>query len=141
MLHCEETAGKPGIRTKGVAMFMDENTERLAMGFGSLWRKNSVSLSPGLTNLINGSTSRTSLKRKTFDSLEQLVIEGESCKMVRTRNKIVLLFTWTEDTPFIQANKVLHKLNESEQVTPRVISIDSMSVGYEKAISKIILEA
>ncbi|GBP96734.1 hypothetical protein EVAR_77669_1 [Eumeta japonica] len=23
--------------------------------------------------------------------------------MVRTRNKIVLLFTWTEDTPFIQA--------------------------------------
>ncbi|GBP82524.1 hypothetical protein EVAR_91649_1 [Eumeta japonica] len=25
--------------------------------------------------------------------------------MVRTRNKIVLLFTWTEDTPFIQATK------------------------------------
>ncbi|GBP39705.1 hypothetical protein EVAR_25529_1 [Eumeta japonica] len=52
--------------------------------------------------------------------------------MVRTRNKIVLLFTWTEDTPFIQASKVLHKLSESEQATPRVISIDSMSVGYEK---------
>ncbi|GBP94872.1 hypothetical protein EVAR_85892_1 [Eumeta japonica] len=58
--------------------------------------------------------------------------------MVRTRNKIVLLFTWTEDTPFIQASKVLHKLSESEQATPRVISIDSMSVGYEKAMSKII---
>ncbi|GBP05793.1 hypothetical protein EVAR_5102_1 [Eumeta japonica] len=85
-----------------------------------------------LANLINGSTSKTILKRKTFDSLEQLVIEGESCRMVRTRNKIVLLFTWTEDTPFIQASKVLHKLSESEQATPRVISIDSMSVGYEK---------
>ncbi|GBP95351.1 hypothetical protein EVAR_85935_1 [Eumeta japonica] len=132
MLRCAETAGKPGIRTRGVALFMDENTERLGIGFGSPWGKSSVSLSPGLANLINGSTSKTILKRKTFDSLEQLVIEGESCRMVRTRNKIVLLFTWTEDTPFIQASKVLHKLSESEQATPRVISIDSMSVGYEK---------
>ncbi|GBP80057.1 hypothetical protein EVAR_53197_1 [Eumeta japonica] len=79
-----------------------------------LWKPmgSSVSLSPGLANLINGSTSKTILKRKTFDSLEQLVIEG----------------------------KVLHKLSESEQATPRVISIDSMSVGYEKAMSKIILK-
>ncbi|GBP04170.1 hypothetical protein EVAR_19120_1 [Eumeta japonica] len=103
---------------KGVALFMDENTERLGIGFGSPWGKSSVSLSPGLANLINGSTSKTILKRKTFDSLEQLEIEGESCRMVRTRNKIVLLFTWTEDTPFIQASKVLHKLSESEQATP-----------------------
>ncbi|GBP26460.1 hypothetical protein EVAR_85962_1 [Eumeta japonica] len=27
MLRCAETAGKPGIRTRGVALFMDENTE------------------------------------------------------------------------------------------------------------------
>ncbi|GBP72820.1 hypothetical protein EVAR_40321_1 [Eumeta japonica] len=126
--------------TNKVALFMDENTERLGIGFGSPWGKSSVSLSPGLANLINGSTSKTILKGK-FDSLEQLVIEGESCRMVRTRNKIVLLFTWTEDTPFIQASKVLHKLSESVAGNTRVISIDSMSVGYEKAMSKIILEA
>ncbi|GBP31131.1 hypothetical protein EVAR_77428_1 [Eumeta japonica] len=131
MLSCADTAGKPGIRTRGVALFMDENTERLGIGFESSWEKSSVLLSPGLANLMNGSTSKTILKRKTFDSLEQLVIEGESCRMVRTRNMTVLLFTWTEVTPFIQASKVLHKLSESEQATPRVISIDSMSVGYE----------
>ncbi|GBP96379.1 hypothetical protein EVAR_65709_1 [Eumeta japonica] len=33
MLRCAETAGKPGIRTRGVALFMDENTERLGIGF------------------------------------------------------------------------------------------------------------
>ncbi|GBP92220.1 hypothetical protein EVAR_84177_1 [Eumeta japonica] len=37
MLRCAETAGKPGIRTRGVALFMDENTERLGIGFGSPW--------------------------------------------------------------------------------------------------------
>ncbi|GBP96391.1 hypothetical protein EVAR_65722_1 [Eumeta japonica] len=117
---------------KGSGTVHGRKHRKLGIGFGSPWGKSSVSLSPGLANLINGSTSKTILKRKTFDSLEQLVIEGESCRMVRTRNKIVLLFTWTEDTPFIQASKVLHKLSESEQATPRVISIDSMSVGYEK---------
>ncbi|GBP94886.1 hypothetical protein EVAR_85907_1 [Eumeta japonica] len=35
----------------------------------------------------------------------------------------------------VYPGKVLHKLSESEQATPRVISIDSMSVGYEKAMS------
>ncbi|GBP07309.1 hypothetical protein EVAR_92170_1 [Eumeta japonica] len=93
ILDCAETVGKPGIQTRGVALFMDRNTERPGIGFGSPWGKSSVSLSPGLANLINSNTSRTSLKRKTFDSLEQLVIEGESCRMVRTRNKIVLLYT------------------------------------------------
>ncbi|GBP26461.1 hypothetical protein EVAR_85963_1 [Eumeta japonica] len=32
----------------------------------------------------------------------------------------------------VYPGKLLHKLSESEQATPRVISIDSMSVGYEK---------
>ncbi|GBP01640.1 hypothetical protein EVAR_90449_1 [Eumeta japonica] len=112
---------------QGVALFMDENTERLGIGFEAHGKRAAFHL--GLANLINGTVP---VKEETFDSLEQLVIEGESCRMVRTRNKIVLLFTWTEDTPFIQASKVLHKLSESEQATPRVISIDSMSVGYEK---------
>ncbi|GBP43228.1 hypothetical protein EVAR_39285_1 [Eumeta japonica] len=44
-------------------------------------KENSVSFSPGLANLTNGSTSKTSLKSKTFDPLEQIVIEGESCRM------------------------------------------------------------
>ncbi|GBP93754.1 hypothetical protein EVAR_63117_1 [Eumeta japonica] len=35
---------------------MDENTERLGIGFRSPWGKSSVSLSPGFANLINGST-------------------------------------------------------------------------------------
>ncbi|GBP13307.1 hypothetical protein EVAR_8226_1 [Eumeta japonica] len=35
MLHCAETTGKPGIRTRGMALFMDENTEMLGIGFGS----------------------------------------------------------------------------------------------------------
>ncbi|GBP04216.1 hypothetical protein EVAR_84298_1 [Eumeta japonica] len=43
---------------QGVALFMNENTERLGIGFGSSWGKSSVSLSPGLANLINGSTSK-----------------------------------------------------------------------------------
>ncbi|GBP96822.1 Retrovirus-related Pol polyprotein from type-1 retrotransposable element R1 4 [Eumeta japonica] len=66
MLRCAETAGKPGIRTRGVALFMDENTERLGIGFGSPWGKSSVSLSPGLANLINGSTSKTILKKENL---------------------------------------------------------------------------
>ncbi|GBP10279.1 hypothetical protein EVAR_77663_1 [Eumeta japonica] len=114
---------------QGRVLFMDENTERLGIGFEAMGEQRFTFARTCQPH--KRSTSKTIL-RKTFDSLEQLVIEGESCRMVRTRNKIVLLFTWTEDTPFIQASKVLHKLSESEQATPRVISIDSMSVGYEK---------
>ncbi|GBP46663.1 hypothetical protein EVAR_86915_1 [Eumeta japonica] len=63
MLRCAETAGKPGIRTRGGTV----HGRKHGKARNRLWKpmgKSSVSLSPGLANLINGSTSKTILKGK-----------------------------------------------------------------------------
>ncbi|GBP11763.1 hypothetical protein EVAR_77863_1 [Eumeta japonica] len=48
---------------KGVALFMDENTERLGIGFEAHGEEQRFTFA-GLANLINGSTSKTILKGK-----------------------------------------------------------------------------
>ncbi|GBP15069.1 hypothetical protein EVAR_6710_1 [Eumeta japonica] len=92
-----------------------------------------MSISPELVVLLNDSTFKTSMKRKVFDALSLVEVEGKKCKVVRIKNKTILLFSWEEKTLFSQACSLLSFLGDlgSEgAITPRTISVDAMSVSF-----------
>lgn len=123
--------GEPGIRIRGVALFMDNDSESIGLSFCRANRRD-VSISPGLATLLNGSTSKTSIKRKTFTALPESVLAEYPCRIVRSKNKTIALFEWGEQTPFAQVCSVLVKLGEAEasvQDVPRKISVDAMVLG------------
>ena len=134
-LSCGED-GEPGLRTRGVALFMDVNSERLGIGFCNLASRKYVTISPGLAVLLNGSTSRTSMRRKTYDALAEVELADRRCRIVRAKNKIIALFEGnTEESQFAQACSVLASFGEAEPEViggSRIISVDAMVVAHLK---------
>lgn len=125
--------GSPGIRTRGVAMFMDNNTEKLGISFCRATAQKWVTISPGLALLLNGSTSKISLKRKKYNELQTATVADQRCRVVRVKNKVVALFEMSEQsTCFAQACSALASFGENSAVTPKKISVDAMVVAYEK---------
>ncbi|KAF9416572.1 hypothetical protein HW555_006147, partial [Spodoptera exigua] len=131
--------GTPGLRLRGVALFMNRETEKLGISFcvGSSRAGARVHISPGLAALINGSTTKASMKGSKYAALPQVVIDTHRCRLVRFKGKTVALLEWSEETPFAQANRLLQKIGEAEELAPRTISVDAMAVGWEEETSRI----
>lgn len=127
--------GEPGISIRGVALFMDNNTERLGISYCNVNAKNRVAISPGLANLLNGSTTKTTMKWNRYKELALTTIAGCQCRLVRSQNKTIVLIDKDTRTPFSLANAVLSKIGQAvneEALTPRIISVDAMVVEYER---------
>lgn len=129
--------GTPGLRIKGVATFMDENSERLGICFCCAMARNTVTISPGLALLLKGSNFKATMRRKVFEALAEVTIANHRCRIVRIKNKVIALFVQGEDvTEYAQACSLLSVFGRKEEdleVTPRKISVDAMVVAYEKA--------
>lgn len=130
-----EADGKPGIRLRGVALFMNRDNERLGLSFCRTERGSSVNISPGLAALINGSTSKTSMKRAKFNALPVAEIAEHQYRVVRFQNKTIALFEWHEATPFAQVCSLLTEIAETDQTAstrPRIISVNAMVIVYDR---------
>ncbi|XP_050563196.1 uncharacterized protein LOC118276113 isoform X1 [Spodoptera frugiperda] len=134
LLHGER--GTKGIRLRGVALFMNTSSERLGIAFCEKRNSKWLTISPGLASLINGSTSRTSMRRKVYDALPDMKLLGRSCRLLRTRNKTIAMFSSVDSiTCFAQACGVLSGVGEwgdVEGIHSRIISVDAAVVAYEK---------
>lgn len=127
--------GRPGVRLRGVALFMDNNTERLGIAFCNAMAKNRVVISPGLAALVNGSTSKITMRRKVFKQLPSVEVENNTCRLVRKDNKVIALFCAGYDiTEFEQVCAVLTSIGDraTPETSPRKISVDAMTVQYIK---------
>ncbi|KAL4713304.1 hypothetical protein ACJJTC_018652 [Scirpophaga incertulas] len=128
----------PGITLRGVARFMDTNSENLGIAFCSDLAKN-VTISPGLGALLHGNTKKITMRRKTYNQLPEVNVEGCVGRIVQRDNKTIVLFpTRPHITEFEQACAVLTAIgNRSTPNTPPgKISIDAMTVGYTKGETK-----
>lgn len=124
--------GSPGIRLKGVALFMDNNTESLGIAFCNTMARN-VRISPGLGALLNGSTRKITMRRKVFDQLPQVTVENYTGRIIRKSNKTIVLFPACDRiTEFEQVSAVLTSIGSrgTPETTPKKISVDAMTVGY-----------
>ncbi|KAF9799285.1 hypothetical protein SFRURICE_016237, partial [Spodoptera frugiperda] len=132
LLHGER--GTKGIRA--TALFMNTSSERLGIAFCEKRNNKWLTISPGLASLINGSTSRTSMRRKVYDALPDMKLLGRSCRLLRTRNKTIAMFSSVDSiTGFAQACEVLSGVGEwgdVEGIHSRIISVDAAVVAYEK---------
>ncbi|CAG9122974.1 unnamed protein product [Plutella xylostella] len=133
LLDCGEK-GEARLRLRSVALFMDGSSERLGISFCISGARKSVAISPGLASLLNGSTSKATMKRKAYDALPVTLVGNQPCRLVRWRNKTIALFEWADDTPFVQACSWLSKLGEIalDSNVPRIISVDAMVIEYRK---------
>jgi ribonuclease HI len=123
-------AGVPGIRLKPVALFMDDSTERLGIAFCNDKAKTNVYLSPGLGALLNGSTTKISMRRKIFNELPEVTVGRVSGRLVRKSNKIVVLLCADDhQTEFEKMREILKGMVEPS-MGPKKISVDAMAVGY-----------
>ncbi|GBP05870.1 hypothetical protein EVAR_5156_1 [Eumeta japonica] len=86
---------------------MDCNTERLSVCFCCTNRPRSASILPGLAVLLNNCTFKTSMKRKVFDTLFQIEIGENKCRIIKISNKMIRLFSWKEETLFSQVSSLL----------------------------------
>ncbi|GBP69959.1 hypothetical protein EVAR_85727_1 [Eumeta japonica] len=80
------------------------------------------------------------MKCKVFDTLSLVEVGGNKCRIVRTKNKTILLFSWEEKTPFSHACSLLSSLRDSSSegaITLRTISVDAMSVSSETDLIKV----
>lgn len=114
---------------------MDNNTEVLGIAFCNAMAKNTVTISPGLGALINGSTKKISMRRKAYNELRQVSVEGYPGRIVRKNNKTIVLFSAEASgvpTEFEIASAVLKKIGQRtrEGDTPLKISVDAMTVGH-----------
>ncbi|KAL0812196.1 hypothetical protein ABMA28_009571 [Loxostege sticticalis] len=126
--------GKPGIRIRGVALFMSDNTERMGIAFCGASSSKSITISPGLGALLNGSTSKSTMRLKVYNALPVVLVEGCRCRIVREKNKLIALFCGDDTTAFRQACEVLQKVGSrgvEGNTTPKKISVDAMIVGYQ----------
>ncbi|KAF9795292.1 hypothetical protein SFRURICE_004664 [Spodoptera frugiperda] len=134
LLHGEH--GAKGMRIRGVALFMSTGSERLGIAFCNTTHQKWLTISPGLASLLNGSTSKTSMRRRVFEALPEIKLVGQSCRLLRMRNKTIAMFSGVDAvTCFEQACKVLSgisKWGQVEGVQSRVISVDAAVVASEK---------
>ncbi|CAG9123686.1 unnamed protein product [Plutella xylostella] len=133
LLSCGEK-GEAGLRRRSVALFMDSSSERLGISFCVSGARKRVAISPGLASLLNGSTSKATMKRKAYDALPVTLVGNQSCRLVRCRNKTIALLEWADDTPFVQACSWLTTLGERAQDSnvPKIISVDAMVIEHKK---------
>ncbi|KAL4719103.1 hypothetical protein ACJJTC_012468, partial [Scirpophaga incertulas] len=130
--------GRQGTKTRGVALYMDSNTEELGIAFCNDAPKN-VQISPGLSALLNGSTRKITLRRKVYDQMPPVNVENCVGRIVRKYNKTIVLFPMRDHiTAFEQACAVLTEIGGrgSLNTQPRRISVDAMTVGYLKGEAK-----
>ena len=126
-------SGTPGLRIRGVPLFMDDPKEKIGLAFSRICSKKRVTISPGLAALLNGSTSNTSMNRETYKSLTYTRVLDQCCRIAKSSDKAIYIFECgTGLTGFADACKVLSGLGEIGQVAPRIISVDSMEVGMNK---------
>ncbi|KOB69845.1 Non-LTR retrotransposon R1Bmks ORF1 protein [Operophtera brumata] len=94
LLACGEV-GTAGIKIRGVALFMDDNNERLGLSFcfSPAGKTKRVAISPGLASLVNGSTSKTTMRYKTYSALPVIEVENHPCRLVRSKNKTIAQFS------------------------------------------------
>ena len=123
---------KPGLRIISVALYMDENTERLGISFCKPRNHKYIAISPGLASLLNGSTKKIAVRRKIYEALPTRMVGDITCRVVKSKNKSIILLDWGERTPFARACELLHKLSETTEQGPRIISIDAMVVEYNR---------
>ena len=132
LIHAE--TGHPGIRLRGVALFMDHNSEKVGIAFCNPLGKKTVQISPGLGALLNGSTSKTTMRQKAYQELPEVMVEQQTCRIVRKNNKTIALFSMKPNiTKFAQACEVLKKIGERGPGgidQPKKLSVDSMVVGF-----------
>ncbi|KAL4719393.1 hypothetical protein ACJJTC_010685 [Scirpophaga incertulas] len=102
--------GRQGTKTRGVALYMDSNTEELGIAFCNDAPKN-VQISPGLGALLNGSTRKITLRRKVYDQMPPVNVENCVGRIVRKYNKTIVLFPMRDHiTAFEQACAVLTEI-------------------------------
>lgn len=123
----------PGIRIRGVALFMDSNKERFGISFCLARNQKRIRLSPGLACLLNGSTAKVTMKRKSYDAMPVHEVDGHRFRLVRSKNKTIALLELATPSPFAQASSLLEHLSRKADITPRVISVDAMMVENLKA--------
>lgn len=132
LLECGER-GEPGLRLRGVATFMDCNSEKLGICFCNARAPWAVTISPGLASLLKGSTFRATMKKKTYEALPSALVGSHRCRILRTRGKTIALFEPSEvDTEFARACLLLSSWGREDGKGPRRVSVDAMVVGYEK---------
>lgn len=128
--------GTKGIRIRGVALFMSTGSERLGIAFCNTSNQKWLKISPGLASLLNGSTFKTSMRRKQYEALPEIKLMGLTCRLLRTRNKTIAMFPGVDSmTCFQQACKVLSGIGrwgEVDGVTSRIISVDAAVVASQK---------
>lgn len=129
--------GVPGVRLRPVALFMNKDAEKLGISFciGSSRAAARIPISPGLAALINGSTTKTTMKGSKYAALPQVEVATHRCRLMRVKGKTIALLEWREETPFAQASSLLQKIREAGENTPvtsRTISVDAMEVGGER---------
>lgn len=129
--------GVPGVRVRGVALFMNREGEKLGISFciGSSRAAARIPISPGLAALINGSTTKTTMKGSKYAALPWVEVASHRCRLVRFKGKTIALLEWGEDTPFTQASSLLQRIREAGEytaATARTISVDAMVVGGER---------
>ncbi|GBP90061.1 Glutamate receptor ionotropic, kainate 2 [Eumeta japonica] len=132
ILECRER--KPGRRLRLVTFLMDWNTGRLGISFCCTTGPCSMLIYPGLAVFLNGSTFKTSMQLKTFEALLQIEVGGNNCRIVRIKNKMILLFSWEQKTPFYQACSLLSTLGGADSgltITSHIISVEAMAVSFE----------
>ncbi|XP_050563633.1 uncharacterized protein LOC126913011 [Spodoptera frugiperda] len=129
--------GVPGIRLRGVALFMNREGERLGISYciGTSRPRARITISPGLAALINGSTTKSTIKGSKYAALPQVEVATHRCRLMRHKGKTIALFEWGVETPFAQASSLLRQIGEAggdPAFTARTISVDAMAVGGER---------
>ncbi|KAF9408567.1 hypothetical protein HW555_011787 [Spodoptera exigua] len=130
-------SGEPGIRLRGVALFMNKETETLGISFcvGSSRAGARIAISPGLSALINGSTTKTTIGGRKYAALPTVEIASHRCRLLRAKQKTIALLEWGEETPFAQASSLLQKIREAGErtnIAARTISVDAMAIGWDR---------
>lgn len=127
--------GEPGIRIRGVALFMDGPTERLGICYFREESGNRVTISPGLAKLLKGSTDNISIKCRKINALPVETVEGRLCRIMQVKQKTIVLFKQSSETAFAQVSAVLTLMGEASSDTdhiPRKVSVDAMVLGIER---------
>ncbi|CAH2105844.1 unnamed protein product [Euphydryas editha] len=111
---------------------MDSGVERIGICFCRSETRDRLVISPGLALLIKGSTQKTTIKRTKIEALEQEQEGDSTYRLVRLKNKLIVLFEWGETSAFAQSSVWLQQLSETPGGIPGRISVDSMRVGYDR---------
>ncbi|CAH2106311.1 unnamed protein product [Euphydryas editha] len=83
-----------GIKMRSVALFISDAAENKGIGFCRPEGPDRLEVSPRLTLLIKGNTSRTSIKRDKINALTLRTIGHSTYRCVQLQKKVIVLFKW-----------------------------------------------